>query len=373
MRKNNFQIKISNEDELLLNVCKAFQNPLAQVKLNLKEINWEIVLNKANAHGIVPIIYLWSLEKDMPEDFPEKKAKGLYNQVLARNMILDNTFEAVKYELSKETITCVPLKGLSLIKSGLYQNFGARQLSDVDLFIRKQDLFKSRNILQKMGYWEKAELSTDILDLCETPTPFEFISNDVLIDLHVGLNRKGSYDITPDEVWQNGSSSELEQHDFLIHLACHAHKHMLRSGVRLISLLDIKLYLENTELDWEVLNAQCRRFNCEREFNSILFITQVVFELPEINSVDDYFTEVEKEQLLEIASHILSLTSFEKDGFSLKKVWMNESAHLNWSLRLFVLFRKIFPNNEFLKTNFRNTPRFLRLPNYYKFQLKKFF
>lgn len=373
MKKNNFEIKISNEDELILNVCRTFQNPFAQVNLDLKEINWEIVLNKANAHGIVPIIYLWSLEKDMPDDLPKKKVKELYNQVLARNMILDNAFEAVKYELSKEAITCLPLKGLSLIKSGVYQNFGARQLSDIDLFIRKQDLFKSRNILKKMGYWEKAELSTDILDYCETPTPFEFISKDVLIDLHIGLNRKGSYDITPDEVWKNCNDGGLEQHDFLIHLACHAHKHLLRTGVRLISLLDIKLYLENTELDWEVLNARCRQFNCESEFNSILFITQVMFELPEIHRVVDYFTEIEKEQLLEIASHTLSLTSFSKDGFSLKKVWMNESRHLSWPLRLFVLFRKIFPNNEFLRTNYRNSPVFMRLMNYYKFQIKKFF
>ena len=372
MKKNNFEIKISNEDKLLLTVCKAFQKSLTQDTINRSDINWDIVLNKANAHGIAPILYLWSLEREMPNDFPERKAKALYNNVLARNMILDNAFETVKHELSKNRIECLPLKGLSLLKSHIYANFGARQLSDIDLFIRKQDLFKSRNILKKMGYWEKAELSTDILDLCETPTPFEFISKDALIDLHVGLNRKGGYNIFPDEIWKKVSSSELEQHDFLIHLACHAHKHMLRSGVRLISLLDIKLYLENIQLDWEVLNARCRQFNCEREFNSILFLTQIIFELPEINSVADYFTEVEKEQLLEIAFHTLSLTSFEKDGFSLKKVWMHESAHLSWPLRLFVLFRKIFPNNEFLRSNFRNTPRLFRLPNYYKFQLKKF-
>ena len=370
----SFENKLSEENQFLIRVCIEFEKDTTSQNLNeLKNFNWDSLLQKANAHGIIPIIYLWCIKHGVTNDIPTKKLNGVYNQVLVLNMVLDNAYEAFSKELLNNGVESIPLKGLYLIKSKIYQNFGARQLSDIDLFIRKQDLQKARNVFKKLGYWEKAELSTDILQLCETPTPFEQIQNNVMVDLHIGLNRKGTYNLQPDEIWKKSANGFLATSDFLIHLVCHAHKHMLRNGVRLISLLDIKLFLEKESIDWETVEGRCKLFNCELEFYSILCLTQTIFNLNTIESVDKYFSPSEKVQLEIQAMQILNPNSFEKEGFNLKKVWMNESRHLSWPLRLFVLFRKFFPNNEFLRTNFRNTPKYWRLISYYKFQLNKFY
>lgn len=370
----SFQNKLSSEDQFLIRVCIEFENDTTSQNLNeLKNFNWDSLLQKANAHGLIPIIHLWCVKHDVTNDIPTKKLFGVYNQVLVLNMVLDNAYETFSKELLNNGIESIPLKGMHLIKSKIYENFGARQLSDIDLFIHKQDLQKTRAVFKKLGYWEKAELSTDIQQLCETPTPFEQIQNNVMVDLHIGLNRKGSYNLQPEEIWKMSENGLLSNSDFIIHLACHAHKHMLRNGVRMISLLDIKLFLEKEKIDWQAIEARCKLFNCELEFHSILYLTQTIFNLNGIESVNKYFSQLEKVQLEIQAMQILNPSSFEKDGFNLKKVWLNESAHLSWPLRLFVLFRKIFPNAEFLRTNFRNSPKLLRLLHYYRFQWRKFY
>jgi hypothetical protein len=364
---------LSEEDQFLIRVCIEFeQNNTSQNLSELKTFNWESLLQKANAHGIIPIIHLWCVHHGVSNDIPIGKITGVYNQVLALNVVLENAYAEVSKELLNNEIESIPLKGMRLLQLKIYENIGARQLSDVDLFIREKDLNKARNVFKKMGFWEKAELSTDILKLCQTPTPFEYIKNNVFIDLHIGLNRKGTYDLLPEEVWRTCNANGLSNSDFLIHLACHAHKHMLRNGVRLISLVDIKLFLEKELLDWETIASRCKLFKCESEFYSILFLTQTIFKLNPIAAVNNYFSNAEKLVLETQALQILNPSSFEKDRFNLKKVWINESAHLMWPLRLFVLFRKLFPNAEFLSSNYRNTSRLFRLFQYYKFQKKKF-
>jgi hypothetical protein len=364
---------LSEEDQFLLRVCIEFeQNNTSQIPSEFKKFNWEKLLQKANAHGLIPLIHLWYMRHGVSENIPIQRITGVYNQVLALNVVLENAYAEVSKELLNNGIESIPLKGMRLIQLKIYENIGARQLSDIDLFIREKDLNKARDVFKKMGFWEKAELSTDILNLCQTPTPFEYIKNNVFIDLHIGLNRKGSYDLLPKEVWRTSATNGLSNSDFLIHLACHAHKHMLRNGLRLISLLDIKLFLEKELLDWETIASRCKLFKCESEFYSILFLTQTIFNLNPIAAVNNYFSQAEKLVLETQALQILNPSSFEKDRFNLKKVWLNESAHLSWSLRLFVLFRKIFPNAEFLRSNYRNTPSIFRIFNYYKFQKKKF-
>jgi hypothetical protein len=91
---------LSEEDQFLLSVCIEFeQNNTSQIPSEFKKFNWEKLLQKANAHGLIPLIHLWCLRHGVSENIPIQRITGVYNQVLALNVVLENAYAEVSKEL----------------------------------------------------------------------------------------------------------------------------------------------------------------------------------------------------------------------------------------------------------------------------------
>ena len=116
----SFENKLSKEDQFLIHVCIEFEKDTTSQNLNeLKNFNWDSLLQKANAHGVIPIIHLWCIKHGVTKDIPTKKLNGVYNQVLVLNMVLDNAYDAFSKELLKNGVEYIPLKVMHLIKSNI--------------------------------------------------------------------------------------------------------------------------------------------------------------------------------------------------------------------------------------------------------------
>lgn len=71
--------------------------------------------------------------------------------ILARNLSIHGQLEEITKALSADNIPVILLKGIALIE--LFPDYmGKRNMEDIDLLFRKQDISKARCVLQKLGY-----------------------------------------------------------------------------------------------------------------------------------------------------------------------------------------------------------------------------
>jgi len=69
----------------------------------------------------------------------------------ARNILLLNHASLILLRLRAENIPVIALKGLFLLEN-TYKDVGARSMSDLDILVHREDLNRTVEILQGLGY-----------------------------------------------------------------------------------------------------------------------------------------------------------------------------------------------------------------------------
>jgi hypothetical protein len=148
---------LSPENRLLVNCVQAGISETAANEM--KEIldlpiQWEEFLKSAFWHGVAPLVF--ANLKDMPEARlvpPEvmEQLKEAYYATLARNVLLYSQLDKVLKSCKEERIEVLLLKGVALAKT-VYTDIGMRPMGDIDIMVRREDLFKAEERLSALGY-----------------------------------------------------------------------------------------------------------------------------------------------------------------------------------------------------------------------------
>lgn len=292
------------------------------------------------------------------------KLHQAYCQIFAKNAFLYKFFQGLSMEFEKRDISVIPLKGIFLLEN-YYQDFGLRQISDIDLLVREESLGKVCNYFIDNGFEMEMYMPALAAKVSKTPAPFKFSKDGIVIDLHIGLTYV--YDncqFNIDLVWCNSAKSlkgysTMNSMDHALYLCAHLIKHFDYRNCKLINFYDLILVLQKDQIECNELLNYSRLFGFERDIWDIFYLLKKHFSFEGLPSdwsnfrptrphLDDYFTEILS----------TSRTELERKYSPEGSTGFKPLLSLSFTNQLKYLFSRVFPDVSYLRTKYgkkRNT------------------
>lgn len=268
---------LTNESRLLTACARATLRPedVAKIRALCRcALNWEVLLESADRHGVSPLLY-WHLREQISQTAPSAPMELLrarFEKNAYRNLFLTGELLKVLDAFKDANIRVLAYKG-PVQAALLYGNLALREISDLDLLIDPATFPAARKLVLGLGFrpaltltpkQEASRLSSD----CE----YEFVGPDgtICLDLH--------WNIAPphmgqcfyfDDLWQRRgtlllggrSLATFSAEDLVVILAVHGGKHLWE---RLCWLSDFAKCLQAPNLDWAILRTRARAARAEK-------------------------------------------------------------------------------------------------------------
>jgi len=290
------------EDKLLLLCCRTEigdkeRNELTRIEIN--KIDWGCFLEKAREEGISPIVYLMlpgiAIDKNILPDYVTDELKKDYYLTAKKNILTLNALGNILDVLNKAGLKVIVLKGAALAET-VYGNLALRPMSDVDLLVKKEDLYRINEQLNGLGYFP-TDRSVDDVDLSSTYlTSLDYrnpLGNSPSLHIHWHFvnstipNESYMRQIKMEDIWRdavrtNIANSEtwvMSPHHLIIHLAEHALRvtHSL-SKLSYFCDIDRSINYYMKVLDWNLLVRDTIRFNLNKMVYTTLYFSRYFIE-----------------------------------------------------------------------------------------------
>ncbi|MEO1558750.1 MAG: nucleotidyltransferase family protein, partial [Cyanobacteria bacterium J06632_19] len=269
-------------EELLIYCARPNLKPdeIEKIKTLVKqEIDWQKLLETANFHKLIPLLYQ-NLNNTCPELVPNEFLFQLKRQFQAnatRNLFITSQLLKLLDLLESHNIHAIPIKGAVLAVCA-YGNVALRQFGDLDILVREQDAIKARDLLVSSGYESTYNFNRE-QEVARLKSPYCKDNNyfhkhtRVNLDFHWQLlQRYLSFPLEHEELWQRHDTvsiagktvRNLSPEDNLLFLCVHASRDRWNK-LRLIS--DVAHLIEvSPEMNWAWLMEQAKILGCKRRF-----------------------------------------------------------------------------------------------------------
>jgi hypothetical protein len=247
--------------------------------------DWPRLVESAQQEGVSAILFHNITSHRLEDLVPQDCCRALSNQYYAnlkRNLSIIGALREVLATFKEAGMPCIVLKGIALAER-VYPNIAMRGMSDVDILVRKADLFKVDEHLSSLGYAPRDSSATKAI---HNPVGYlaslDYRRNDPSpLNLHVHWHPVNTSvpaaifaeRIDTDRLWENAATIAVADSQALMlspeHLVIYLCEHALRVGHsfdRLILACDIFYAIKAFEncIDWEFLIEESRRFNLSR-------------------------------------------------------------------------------------------------------------
>jgi hypothetical protein len=281
---------VESEWALLLSACSvslhgegSSQEKNGGLRLLLqKPLNWESVLNRAEQHGVAPILYqvLSTLGSDAP---PAGLAllKQRHETNLHRTLFLTRELIRILDHLDALAITVLPYKGVALAET-LYGDMALRQAGDIDLLIRPRDLSRIKDALKELAYTPHLPLS-GAEERAYLQSGYECAFDSALgrnlLEVQWALQpRFYAVDFEVEALFRRAvtvtvagrSMKTPSPEDLFLILSLHAAKH---AWGRLIWLCDVSELLNSAALNWDWIGETAKSLGIMRILQVTLLLT----------------------------------------------------------------------------------------------------
>lgn len=246
--------------------------------LAVGEVDWKGLLNLAEQHGLIPVVYerIADLGGPIPPE-AMKQLKCAFELNARQTLWLTKLLFSVKELFEERGIVALPYKG-PVLAALLYDNVTAREYSDIDILIRPADVPRAKAALQSYGFKlalqlgpreERAYLATGYEYTFHGPKDpnlieiqWRVLPRFYAIDFDVaGFIRRSRNIPIEEQVIQT-----LSNEDLLLVLCVHAAKH---AWSKLSWIREIADLGRLTKLDWDKVAKQV----CELGICRILAVT----------------------------------------------------------------------------------------------------
>ena len=208
----------------------------------------EVLLNQSIEANVSQFLYLCC--SDLTEDRIKKKLKSVYVSNVIFNYNQIEQLNLIKQNLDSKSIKYSILKGVHL--KDLYNDESLRFMSDIDIFIEKKDIDKTKKTLFDMGYSLVSSSDHDIA----------FKKNSILIELHYLLIPKKEhgrdfFKKTFDKLKRVDNSYEYvfaKKEDEYIYYFFHLLKHFEEHGIGIRNFVDLYLFISRYNLDFDYIH-----------------------------------------------------------------------------------------------------------------------
>lgn len=283
------KVDLSPEVTLLLMACSVELSAEKREKITQfitqQSINWNRLYVLAERHRLKPFLYR-SLRQiaPVPESFIEALKQDC-QVTTTDNLLKIHQYHGVATLLADNGIEHLPLKGIYLSEH-VYPDSGLRISGDIDILVRKQDVFATIDLLQKHQYHlsEKQELQWRqgeeriLSDLYEVSLFKPFFNNSQFdIDMHwqiMGFNQHYAlFDLTYVE-----SQPAFEAERKIVLLATHHGVNNIWQQIYYIN--DLYFTLIKADVNWPWLLQELRRYGFNEVFLAGLYWCQQIWDLP---------------------------------------------------------------------------------------------
>lgn len=268
--------------ELLTSAFKTGETPL-EWQAQLESIDQDALAVSAIVLGLAPLLH-WRLTEWGVSLAPRAMAKLAATREMARaqrralDMQLDQTLTA----LDANHVETILLKG-NYLGLCVYPEAHLRQMNDIDLLVRPQNLERTEAALLDLGYiatYKSSERGAGVVKHTSTfrppraddPTPNPYLSSLAgrTIEPHVSLQESWyglEADVTPG-VWERSIPFPVLGHavralaadDLLLHLGVHLTFHLIMGYPSMVQLLDLLLTTQRlqNEIHWDTVVARAK-------------------------------------------------------------------------------------------------------------------
>jgi hypothetical protein len=269
---------IRPEAELLLRSARVHRNlektdwivPLLQ-----KEMDWVYLKEMALQHGLMPILYQ-CLKSHAPEILPKSILTQFRDHSLSsasRSLVMTEELLSLLELLKAQGIPAIPYKG-PVLAASLYKDLAIRPFNDLDILVKRKDLFKAMGLMTSLGYQPHFQLTrTQVAAFLKSKYEFPLTHRNGWLTVELKWNLVEdffSFPLDQEGLWNrlqpvplNGKEVlTFSPEDLLIILCMHGATHLWAS---LIWICDIAQLIDvHKDLHWESVLSQARRLRSER-------------------------------------------------------------------------------------------------------------
>jgi putative nucleotidyltransferase-like protein len=369
-------MNLSNENKLLL-YCTRTKIPeytLNEVKsLVTLPLNWEGVLKSAHWHGSAPLLYqnLKSIS-GIPQGVMDQLKRAYYKN-MARNMYLYAELRRILERFSDKGLDVIVLKGAALAEI-VYGDIALRQMGDIDLLVRKEELAYAEEIMSSLNYSTYMDSKSQQFYRQNHfhLSPYVHRDKSIMVEIHHHIINH-PFHINIDKWWERARETEIADckalspspEDMLLHLCLHLFNHGYNKSL-LRGICDISETLRYYEdgLNWTRIRDEVSEYGINKLAYSILYLVKRFYR------IDSKLPEwLESSQIpidLRLVSFIEKLV-FIEDGISssLPSPLVQFLATDKFVDKLKILLAKIFPSREVISDRYSVSPSSKKLYFYY--------
>jgi hypothetical protein len=309
------------------------------------------LIEQSVREGVAGILYkslLVSGRFDFLDRFQRETLQTFYYQTIHFNLHLIHALKEVLCVASRKGTRVVLLQGIDLLH-GVYEDPGLRPMTDIDLWVSKNDYDEFAGVLTQLGYER------------DPVYPNTYKRRSVIFDIHTHIlwadrirARKLLLGKGEEDLAESARAVEVEGEkalclslfDQVLYLALHSFKHRV---ARLIWLVDIKRILERWNAsDWERLARRAEDLGQTKALSYTFFLLEQIFHFIVPQAVLEI---LRKKRLSPLEKEILR-RRLSKGSLAPWGPVLLFSSQLEPGKRLAFFLENLFPRTEVLRQVF---------------------
>ncbi len=360
----------------LMEILSPF--PVADPSINA--VDFSNCVELARQHGVEMLFYS-RLKKHYAGSNPcisdyLKKNENAYLMAVARSMRQEAVEKNVVAMLGKEGIPACIFKGNEIARS-LYNDPNCRSSSDIDVLVRRKDLFAADRILRSAHYHYDTEIPiTYFISYNVNHVSYSDPGNTNIIELHWSFGIPAFFKLSSEETWEgifidgDGHATLLPEM-MVIMLLIHHHAHAF-SELRIVVDLLWAFQKYEQSIHWPEFSVRLKRLGLAK--TALISLSQLNAlwpeKIPRLQSIDALQRSLSDMNSM-VSQYLTAYFRMELGGspryLSFKDLFFSRLAIDSLNIILLSYVKPLFPPPEVIK-EFYGTDSKLTLPlNYLRF------
>jgi len=260
-----------------------------------RSLDWDRLIETSLAHGLMPLLYE-NLNTHCADIVPPsrlKQLKDLFQKNAAHSVLLTGELLDILELFATEGIEAMPYKGPAIAIS-IYGRLALRQFSDLDILVRKRDVWRCQQLLISRGYEPHFNITERQLPSFLKLGYVQMFTRDrrqSVVELHWGIaSRFFMFPLDTDRYWERLRSSNLmgrrilapSTEDLLLLLCVHGAKDLWERLEWICGIAE--LVRAHMDIDWDATTRNARELGAERILLLGLFLARDLYgaELPDL-------------------------------------------------------------------------------------------
>jgi len=260
--------------------------------------DWEKVRADAEKMGVQALLYRHLALAERARHVPEptiKALKNIYQSAAFRSLRTQGQIQRLVEKARASGISLILLKGAAL-SHWIYGDTALRQMSDIDVLCRQEDVHRLDALLRSLGYGARGLPSYSLMhaavgqEKSSHLPPYDH-PRGVRVEVHVNLfGKEGDTRAIMDSAWQEAQDVAVDKFHFLalsnehmlLHLCLHLHHHATVGSIVLYWFCDLFEFVSRHKdrIDWQGFWAMLRSLRAQNKAGVIFAILHSCWGLP---------------------------------------------------------------------------------------------